>query len=123
MKMTITTGTPEGFFQRGRRIAQQADQAARIEPECILAFEDPEEIASLLTAAKLAVFREVKVRPGSITELSARLHCDRSAVKRDVDDLERAGMVTVQTKTLPGHGRMKEVRVVAERVVLSAVLT
>jgi predicted transcriptional regulator len=38
------------------------------------------------------------------------LHRDRSAVKRDVDQLAQVGLVTIETKVLPGHGRMKEVR-------------
>ena len=50
----------------------------------------------------------------------SRLHRDRSAVKRDVDEMERAGLVTITEKVLPGHGRMKEVRVVANRFRLQA---
>lgn len=60
--------------------------------------------------------------PGSITEISERLHRDRSAVKRDIDELERAGIVTVSEKVLPGHGRMKEVRATAQQVCLMAVV-
>ena len=66
------------------------------------------------------LFRAVKEMPGSITEISERLHRDRSAVKRDVDELERAGLVTVAEKVLPGHGRMKEVRATAHRFSLQA---
>lgn len=55
--------------------------------------------------------------PGLITEISGRLHRERSAVKRDVDELECAGLVTVSEKALPGHRRMKEVRVTALRFV------
>jgi predicted transcriptional regulator len=58
--------------------------------------------------------------PGSITEIAQRLHRDRSAVKRDVDELARAGLVTVTEKPLPGHGRMKEVRATARRFRLMA---
>lgn len=64
----------------------------------------------------------MKACPGSITEISTRLHRDRSAVKRDIDELERAGLVVVDTKPLPGHGRKKEVRAVAQQVVLNAVV-
>jgi predicted transcriptional regulator len=58
--------------------------------------------------------------PGSITDIAERLRRDRSAVKRDVDEMERAGLVTVAEKVLPGHGRMKEVRATARRLRLQA---
>lgn len=41
-------------------------------------------------------------------------------MKRDIDELERAGLVTVADEVLPGHGRMKEVRVTADRFCLQA---
>ncbi len=70
----------------------------------------------LMTSARLAV----RDAPGSITDLAQRLHRDRSAVKRDVDALQDAGMVVVTEKTLPGHGRMREVRAAARSVRLQA---
>lgn len=74
----------------------------------------------LITGARLALFRAVKEMPGSITQISERLHRDRSAVKRDIDELARAGLVTIAEKALPGHGRMKEVRATANRFCLQA---
>jgi len=74
----------------------------------------------LITSARLALFRAVKEMPGSITDIAERLHRDRSAVKRDIDELERAGLVTIADKVLPGHGRMKEVRATANRFRLQA---
>lgn len=58
--------------------------------------------------------------PGAITGILRPLHRDRSAAKGDVEELERAGLVAVVEKVLPGHGRMKEVRVVAHRFSLRA---
>ncbi len=58
--------------------------------------------------------------PGAIAQISGRLHRDRSAVKRGVDELARAGLVTVLEKVLPGHGRMNEVRATAQRISLMA---
>ena len=65
------------------------------------------------------LFREIKECPGSITDLSQWLHRDRSAVKRDVDELERYGLVKVEEMPFPGHGRRKEVRAVAKQVLLA----
>lgn len=122
MKAIVKTAGAEDFFKRGREIAKLADQGMPIPAEKVIAFEDPEAVTRLMTTAKLTLFRAVKASPGSITEISARLHRDRSAVKRDIDELERAGLVVVDTKPLPGHGRKKEVRVAAEQVLLSAVV-
>ena len=118
--LTIKTGSEEDFFKRGRELAKSADNGKQLPDERIVSFEDPADVMKLITVARLALFRAVKAMPGSITEISERLHRDRSAVKRDVDELERAGLVTVSEKTLPGHGRMKEVRVTANRFSLQA---
>lgn len=121
MKTVIRTGSVEGFFKRGREIARLADQGKAIPAERAITYEDPEDLARILTAAKIALFRTIKERPGSITEIAARVKRDRSAVKRDIDDLEFAGLVCVEEKIHPGHGRLKEVRATAERVLLEAV--
>jgi predicted transcriptional regulator len=64
----------------------------------------------------------VKEAPGSITLIAERLRRDRSAVKRDVDQLAQAGMVTIEAKIHPGHGQMKEVRAAARRFKLEALV-
>ena len=117
-KLIITTGNDEDFFKRGRRVAQVADQGETMPDEHVLSFEDPSDMMRLITEARLALFRAVKDEPGSITAIAERLHRDRSAVKRDVDILQAAGMVTVAEKVLPGHGRMREVRATAQRLSL-----
>jgi predicted transcriptional regulator len=119
MKTTIQVAHTDEFFKRGKEIAKLADQGKRILAERVIAFEDPEDLARLITTAKLVLFRAVKECPGSITDLSQRLHRDRSAVKRDIDELERIGLVEVEDMPFPGHGRKKEVRAVAEQVLLA----
>ncbi len=51
-----------------------------------------------------------------------RLKRDRSTITRDVAILNKAGLVTVEQKVLPGHGRMKEVKTTAHRLKLEALL-
>jgi predicted transcriptional regulator len=119
-KLTIKTGTEDDFFRRGHQLARAADQNEPLPDSRIISFEDPAEVMKLMTAARLTLFRAVKELPGSITQISERLHRDRSAVKRDVDELERAGLVTISEKVLPGHGRMKEIRATASRFSLQA---
>lgn len=112
-KLTITSATEEEFFAQGRQLAKLADRGAPLPHYRIISFEDAADIGKLLSAARVALFRAIKEKPGSITELATRLQRDRSAVKRDVDELEKFGFVTVSEKVLPGHGRMKEVRAAA----------
>ena len=119
-KLTIKTGTEEDFFARGRRLAKAADRGEPIPAERIISFEDPADVMKLITVTRLALFRAVKEAPGSITDIATRLHRDRSAVKRDLDELEQVGLVTIVEKILPGHGRMKEVRATATRFQLTA---
>ncbi|BCA64641.1 MarR family transcriptional regulator [Fluviibacter phosphoraccumulans] len=121
-KLILKTGTEQDFFKRGREIAKAADLGQPIPEESIISFEDPADVTKLITTARLALFRAIKECPGSITQISARLRRDRSAVKRDIDELERAGLLLVSTKTLPGHGRMKEVSAAASQFNLQAVI-
>lgn len=120
--LTIKTASEADFFERGRKLAKLVDQGKRLQPEHVLSFEDPADLFRLLSAARLEVFRAIKARPASITGIAQRLKRDRSAVKRDVDELARAGIVSVESKCHPGHGQLKEVRVAAERIRLEAVL-
>lgn len=120
--VVLKTATEQEFFARGRELARRADAGRPLPEEHTVSFEDPAELLKLLTATRLEVFRAVRDEPASISGLAQRLHRDRSAVKRDVDQLARAGMVLVESRVLPGHGRMKEVRSSAERFRLEAVL-
>lgn len=119
MKTVILTSGPDEFFKRGKKVAWLADQGGPIPKEQTISFEDPEDLARLVTTAKLLLLREARACPGSITDLAARLRRDRSSVKRDVDVLQRVGLLEVEEKSLPGHGRMKEVRAAAEQVLLA----
>lgn len=120
--VVLTTATEQEFFKRGQALAQLAAASQSLPEEHTVSFGEPTDLLKLLTAARLQVFRAVKDETASITGLAQRLHRDRSAVKRDVDQLVRIGMVRVETKVLSGHGRMKEVRTSATSFRLEAVL-
>lgn len=119
-KLIVTTGPLEDFFAHGKEIARRADEGAKIPEYCIRRFEDPADMMRLLTPTRLELFRAIKERPGSITEVSVRLHRGRSAVKRDADALVAAGIITIAEKVHAGHGRIKELRVAADRISLQA---
>jgi predicted transcriptional regulator len=111
--VTLKAGNEQDFFGRGKVLARLADAGQPMPEERTVSFEDPADLLRLLTASRLEVFRSVKGEPGSITGIAGRLQRDRSAVKRDVDQLAQVGLVTIETKPLPGHGHMKEIRAAA----------
>ena len=111
--VTLKAGNEQDFFRRGKVLARLADAGQPMPEERTVSFEDPADLLRLLTASRLEVFRSVKGEPGSITVIAGRLQRDRSAVKRDVDQLAQAGLVTIETKPLPSHGHMKEIRAAA----------
>jgi len=120
MKLTITTGTEKDFFDRGTEFARKLDRGERVEPECVISFEDPQELLELVTTARMNLFKSVKEEPGSIADIARRLHRDRSAVKRDVDKLAQAGLFKVEVKPFSGHGRMKVITAAADKFQLMA---
>ena len=111
---TVTTGSIEGFFQQGREIARKLDRREKVEPVRIISFEDPDDMLELMTHGRVELFRAIKREPGSITDIARRLHRDRSAVKRDLDILVSAGIVEIEDKPFPGHGRMKYIKPLAD---------
>lgn len=112
----VGTGNAADFFARGKRLARVADNEEALPDLHMITFDDPSDLAQLLTEARIGVFRAVKSGPASITAIAERLHRDRSAVKRDVDALKLAGLVSVETVSNAGHGIRKLVRAVAHRV-------
>ena len=110
------------FFQRGRRLAKAADRGEAIPPSRTVAFEDMESLLHLLTRKRVVLLQYIQQKPGSISLLAKKLRRDRSAVTRDVQLLERFGVVRVSEKPLPGHGRKKWVTPVARQIQLTAVL-
>jgi predicted transcriptional regulator len=121
--VTLKAGNEQDFFRRGKVLARLADAGQPMPEERTVSFEDPADLLRLLTASRLEVFRSVKGEPGSITVIAGRLQRDRSAVKRDVDQLAQVGLVTIETKPLPGHGHMKEIRAAAGIFRLEATVT
>jgi len=121
-RIRIGTGTEADFFSLGKRIARQADRGEALVETYVVTFEDPADVMQLLTQARIGLFRAIKAEPASITCIAARLRRNRSSVKRDVDALLTAGLVSVEMATNPGHGTQKVVRAVASCVDLHVVI-
>jgi predicted transcriptional regulator len=121
-KMHLESGAAVDFIARGKRLARSGDRGKASPEACIITFGDPEDVAQLLTQARIGVFRAVKEEAASITLLANRLHRDRSAVKRDVDALLDAGLVSVAIEPNAGHGTHKIVRAVASTIYLRVII-
>ena len=120
--VTVSIGTVEEFFRRGREIAQKIDNGEALEAEYTLTFEDPGDMFAVMSSARLELFRAAKKEAASITALAQRLNRDRSSVKKDVDILAAAGLLDIEETSLPGHGRQKFISVAADRIYLQAVV-
>ena len=110
------------FFERGRKLARLADRGDPIPPSRVVAFDDVAALLRVLTEKRVLLLKQVKVTPGSISDLARTLKRDRSAVTRDVQVLERFGVLRVIEKPLPGHGRQKWIAPVARDIRLTAQL-
>lgn len=120
--VVVKTGTTDEYFSRVREIARQLDRGETPQTEFTLTFEDPADMFAVMSPARLELFRAAKAGPASITAIAQKVHRDRSSVKKDVDILVTAGLLDVEEIPLPGHGRQKCVRAVAERIQLQAVV-
>ena len=112
----------DSFFERGRKLAKAADRGNAIPSSRVVAFEDVESLLHVLTEKRVLLLRQVNQTPTSISLLAKNLKRDRSAVSRDVQVLERFGVIQVTEKPLPGHGRQKWIAPLAAEIHLTAVL-
>ena len=121
-KIVIRTDDIAGFFDRAQDAAQRADRGGAFDGKVTLSFEDPQKMFTVLSEARRRLMVEVMREPKTISELSLRLHRNRSAVTKDVGLLERLGLIVSQRQANPGHGIQKIVRSVAPRIEMVATL-
>jgi predicted transcriptional regulator len=119
-KVTITTETADQFFARIIENAAKLDRGERIAPGITISFEDPLEMLEVLTAERVRLLRKAKAGAAPVADLASALKRDVRAVSRDVDRLEKAGLLRTSFETNPGHGRRKVVEPVAREFCLTA---
>lgn len=120
--VVIRTDDVAGFFVRAKDAARRADGGMVFEGKVILSFEDPQRMFTVLSEARRRLILEVMREPKTISELSRRLHRNRSAVTKDVGLLERVGLLVSQRQANPGHGIQKVVRSVAPKIEMVATI-
>jgi len=121
-KIVVRTDDVSGFFTRARDAARRADIGEHFEEKVTLAFEDPNRMFAVLSEGRRRLMLEIMHEPKTIAELSQRLHRNRSVITRDVQLLERVGLIVSQRQANPGHGIQKLVRSVAQKIEMVATL-
>ncbi|MBM4202050.1 MAG: HTH domain-containing protein [Gammaproteobacteria bacterium] len=121
-KVIVRTGEVAGFFDRAREAARRADRGEAFEETVTLTFEDPQQLFTVLSAGRRQLMLEILQAPKTIGELSESLHRNRSAVTKDVQLLEKLGLVISERQANPGHGIQKRVRSIAPKIEMVATL-
>jgi len=121
-KVIIRTDQVEGFFDRARKAAQKAYRGQSLKKSATISFEDPQEMFMVLSQARRRLMLEVMDEPKTITQLTAKLHRERSAITKDIGLLEKLGLLVSQKRSNPGHGVEKLVRAVAPKIEMIASL-
>lgn len=112
----------EAFVGRSLERARKLDRGERLPSEITMTFEDPSDLARILSAQRLRVLRAVRTKPTTVFELAVRLKRDRKAVRRDVSLLESYGLVTAREESNPGHGRRRVIEPRAAKYQLVATI-
>jgi predicted transcriptional regulator len=106
-RVAVSAGTVEAFIGRSLERARKIDRGEKLPPEITMTFEDPSDLARVLSTERVRVLRAVRAKPAAVSELAATLRRDRKAVKRDVALLESFGLVSGREEINPGHGRRR----------------
>lgn len=110
------------FFSRIRANARALDRGERLEPGVTVSFEDSADFLAVITAARVRLLQEFDRRAMEIFALATALSRDLSAVRRDVELLERKSLVRTRRVANPGHGMRTLVERTAASIELSAIL-
>jgi len=98
--LTLRTGEHiNDFVRRARERARLMDRQLPLAEEFVISFGDPSDLLSLISDERLELFRAVKDQSGTTASLAQRLGRDRSAVEHDVEMLQQAGLLAIDTMT------------------------
>jgi len=106
-RVTVSSGTVDGFIVRSLTRAGKLDGGEMVSPEIAVTFEDPSDLVRVLSEERVRILRAVRKKPAAVSELAITLGRDRTAVKRDVHLLASFGLVNTREEINPGHGRKK----------------
>lgn len=90
-----------------------------LRPEITLIFANPDSLVRVLSPARRRLLEVAREKPLGVAQLARRLKRDRRAVSRDVDVLEKHGLILNEPySSNPGHGMLRMVRPAAAKIKL-----
>jgi predicted transcriptional regulator len=122
MRVNIRTDGFEAYAKRALARARKLDRKVPIRAEMTITFDDPLAMVEVLTAERLRLLTQLRVKPLTMSALAATLNRDTRSVRRDVSKLEYFGVLRTREQVNPGHGRVKIVEPIARRYKLMASL-
>jgi predicted transcriptional regulator len=121
-KVRVTNDSVKGFFGRAREHARKLDRGGTLLPEMTISFENAHDILSILSPLRIRVLEFATKRPKPVASLASGLNRDLRAVSRDVDLLERFGLLRSRYVTNLGHGKRRIVEPCAAQYQLVAMV-
>jgi predicted transcriptional regulator len=118
--ITVKIGTAEEFFDNAKKLMRALDKKESIKPSHTLVFTEPLEMLHFLSEKKINLINAIREKPTTITNIAKRTNRNRSAVYRDIHEMERFGLVKTHEEINPGHGRHKIVEMTASALKLEA---
>lgn len=119
--VTVKTGSVDDFFSHVKSVMRAADKKESIKRKAAtLIFVNPLEMLHFLSAGKLKLINSIRKHPDTVTNIAKIIRRDRASVSRDINELEKFGLVKTHERVNPGHGRHKIVELVAPRLKLEA---
>jgi len=119
--LRVKTGSVEDFFATVKSVMRAADRKEPIKSRVkTLIFEDPLDMLHFLSKAKLILINRIRQQPDSIKNLARDTHRKVTAVSRDINELEKVGIVKTHNVINPGHGRHKIIELTATELKLEA---
>jgi len=93
-KVSIRTGSVEGFFGNAREAALKADRGDDFDEKVTISFEDPYQMILLLSAGRRRIMMEVMKKPQTVQDLANILNRNRTTIVKEIRFLEQKGLLS-----------------------------
>lgn len=121
-RVNITNDGAKGFFTRAREHARKLDRREELGPELTISFESAADMMKVLSPERVRILSAAREGVHSVSILASELNRDTRAVSRDVDLLERFGLLSTRYEINPGHGKLRIVEPRADKYRLVAMV-
>jgi predicted transcriptional regulator len=106
-RLRVTADGVKGFFDRAHAHARKLDRGEELAPEATVSFENVSDMVRVLSAERVRLLHVAREKAASMSDLATDLGRDTRAIARDVDLLERFGLLRSRYEKNPGHGRRR----------------